>query len=194
LSLKQRAADLHRANAIKSVFLATLSHELRNPLAPIRNGIAILKARMPEGADEVHDMMERQMQLATRLIDDLLDASRVDRGRLELHRETISLESLVAAAIETARPNIESKSLQLQLHEAPRSLYVDGDPTRLAQVVANLLNNAAKFTPANGRIEVWMRGKADHAVIRIRDSGVGIAREDLGRIFEMFVQPMCGQS
>jgi signal transduction histidine kinase/ActR/RegA family two-component response regulator len=193
LSLKQRAADLHRANAIKSVFLATLSHELRNPLAPIRNGIAILKARMPEGADEVHDMMERQMQLATRLIDDLLDASRVDRGRLELHRETISLESLVAAAIETARPNIESKSLQLQLHEAPRSLYVDGDPTRLAQVVANLLNNAAKFTPANGRIEVWMRGKADHAVIRIRDSGVGIAREDLGRIFEMFVQlDSCG--
>jgi signal transduction histidine kinase len=71
---------------------------------------------------------------------------------------------------------------------------VDGDPTRLAQVVANLLNNAAKFTPANGRIEVWMRGKADHAVIRVRDSGVGIAREDLGRIFEMFVQPMCGQS
>lgn len=187
LSLKQRATDLHRANAIKSVFLATLSHELRNPLAPIRNGIAILKARHA-GPDEVHDMMERQMQLATRLIDDLLDASRVDRGKLELQRETISLDSLVAAAIETARPNIESKSLQLQLHQAPRPLYVDGDPTRLAQVVANLLNNAAKFTPANGRIEVWMRGKTDHAVIRVRDSGVGIAREDLGRIFEMFVQ------
>ncbi len=188
LSLKQRAAELYRANAVKSVFLATLSHELRNPLAPIRNGIAILKARRPEGPDDVHDMMERQMQLATRLIDDLLDASRVDRGKLELHRETISLESLVAAAIETARPNIESKSLHLVLHQAPRPLYVDGDPTRLAQVVANLLNNAAKFTPAHGRIEIWMRGKTDHAVIRVRDSGVGIAREDLGRIFEMFVQ------
>jgi signal transduction histidine kinase/ActR/RegA family two-component response regulator len=188
LSLKQRAADLHRANAVKSVFLATLSHELRNPLAPIRNGIAILKARRHEGPDDVHDMMERQMQLATRLIDDLLDASRVDRGKLELHRETISLESLVGAAIETARPNIESKSLQLLVRQAPRPLYVDGDPTRLAQVVANLLNNAAKFTPANGRIEIWTRGKTDHAVIRVRDSGVGIAREDLGRIFEMFVQ------
>jgi len=188
LSLKQRAADLHRANAVKSVFLATLSHELRNPLAPIRNGIAILKARRSEGSDEVHDMMERQMQLATRLIDDLLDASRVDRGKLELHREIISLESLVTAAAETARPNIESKSLQLLLHPAPRPLYVDGDPTRLAQVVANLLNNAAKFTPANGRIEIWMRGKTEHAVIRIRDSGIGIAREDLDRIFEMFVQ------
>lgn len=187
LSLKQRAADLQRANAVKSVFLATLSHELRNPLAPIRNGIAILKARQA-GPDEVHDMMERQMQLATRLIDDLLDASRVDRGKLELHRETVSLESLVEAAIETARPNIESKSLQLLLHHAPRPLYVDGDPTRLAQVVANLLNNAAKFTPANGRIEIWIRGKTDHAVIRVRDSGVGIARKDLGRIFEMFVQ------
>jgi signal transduction histidine kinase len=187
LSLKQRASDLHRANAIKSVFLATLSHELRNPLAPIRNGIAILKARQGE-PDEVHDMMERQMQLATRLIDDLLDASRVDRGKLELQRETISLESLITAAIETARPNIESKSLQLQLNQAPRPLYVEGDPTRLAQVVANLLNNAAKFTPANGRIEIWLRGKTDHAVIRVRDSGVGIAREDLERIFEMFVQ------
>lgn len=188
LSLKQRAADLQRANAVKSLFLATLSHELRNPLAPIRNGIAILKARMPAGPDDVHDMMERQMQLATRLIDDLLDASRVDRGRLELHRETISVDSFVAAAIETARPNIEAKSLQLLLHQAPRPLYVEGDSTRLAQVVANLLNNAAKFTPANGRIEIWMRAKTDHAVIRVRDTGVGIASDDLGRIFEMFVQ------
>jgi signal transduction histidine kinase len=188
LSLKQRAADLHRANAIKSVFLATLSHELRNPLAPIRNGIAILKTRTHEGSDDVHDMMERQMQLATRLIDDLLDASRVDRGKLELHRETVNLETFVAAALETARPNIESKSLQLLVHQAPRPLYVEGDPARLAQVVANLLSNAAKFTPAHGRIEIWIRGKADHAVIRVRDSGVGIAREDLGRIFDMFVQ------
>jgi signal transduction histidine kinase/CheY-like chemotaxis protein len=194
LSLKQRAAELHRANAIKSVFLATLSHELRNPLAPIRNGIAILKARMPHGCDGVHDMMERQMQLATRLIDDLLDASRIDRGKLELHRETISLEALIAAAIETARPNFESKSLQLLVHQPPRPLFVDGDATRLAQVVSNLLNNAAKFTPANGRIEIWMRGKTEHAVIRVRDSGVGIAREDLGRIFEMFVQLDSGRS
>jgi signal transduction histidine kinase/CheY-like chemotaxis protein len=188
LSLKQRALDLQRANAVKSLFLATLSHELRNPLAPIRNGIAILKAGMPPGPADIHDMMERQMQLATRLIDDLLDASRADRGKLELHRETISVDSFIAAAVETARPNIEAKSLQLLVHQAPRPLYVDGDPMRLAQVVANLLNNAAKFTPANGRIEIWLHAKTEHALIRVRDNGVGIAREDLGRIFEMFVQ------
>ena len=188
LSLKQRAADLQRANAVKSLFLATLSHELRNPLAPIRNGIAILKARMQQAPDDIHDMMERQMRLATRLIDDLLDASRIDRGKLELHREAISVESFVAAAIETARPNIEARSLQLLVHQAPRPLYVDGDPTRLAQIVANLLNNAAKFTPENGRIEIWTRAKTEHAIIRVRDNGVGIAPGDLGRIFEMFVQ------
>jgi CheY-like chemotaxis protein len=189
LSLKQRAADLQQANAAKSLFLATLSHELRNPLAPIRNGIAILKARLGSpGPDDIHAMMERQMQLATRLIDDLLDASRIDRGKLELQRRTISIDSIIAAAIETARPGIEAKSLQLVLHEAPRPLFVDGDPDRLAQVIANLLNNAAKFTPAHGRIEISMRAKTEHAVIRIRDSGVGIAGQDLGRIFEMFVQ------
>jgi signal transduction histidine kinase len=189
LSLKQRAADLQQANAAKSLFLATLSHELRNPLAPIRNGIAILKARLgSQGPDDIHAMMERQMRLATRLIDDLLDASRIDRGKLELQRQTVSVDSIIAAAIETARPGIEAKSLHLVLHEAPRALFVDGDPDRLAQVVANLLNNAAKFTPVNGRIEIAMRAKTEHAVIRIRDSGVGIAGEDLGRIFEMFVQ------
>ena len=189
LSLKQRAADLQQANAAKSLFLATLSHELRNPLAPIRNGIAILKDRLAaRGPDDIHDMMERQMQLATRLIDDLLDASRIDRGKLELQRRTVSIESIIAAAIETARPSLEAKALQLVLHEAPRPLYVDGDPDRLAQVVANLLNNAAKFTPANGRIEISMRAKTEHSVIRIRDSGIGIAGQDLGRIFDMFVQ------
>jgi len=189
LSLKQQAADLQQANAAKSLFLATLSHELRNPLAPIRNGIAILKARLaPQGQDDIHAMMERQMQLATRLIDDLLDASRIDRGKLELQRRTVGVDSIIAAAIETARPGIEAKALQLVLHQAPRPLYVDGDPDRLAQVVANLLNNAAKFTPANGRIEISMRAKTEHAVIRIRDSGVGIAGQDLGRIFELFVQ------
>jgi signal transduction histidine kinase len=189
LSLKQRAADLQQANAAKSLFLATLSHELRNPLAPIRNGIAILKARLgSKSPDDIHAMMERQMQLATRLIDDLLDASRIDRGKLELQRRTVGVDSIIAAAIETARPGIEAKSLQLVVHEAPRPLFVDGDPDRLAQVVANLLNNAAKFTPANGRIEISMRAKTEHAVLRIRDSGVGIAGQDLGRIFEMFVQ------
>lgn len=188
LELNQRAADLQRADAIKSLFLATLSHELRNPLAPIRNGLAILKTRIPEELDDIHAMMERQMRLATRLIDDLLDASRIDRGKLELRRESLTIESFVNAAIEIARPNIEAKSHELLVRCAPRTLHVDGDPIRLAQVVANLLNNAAKFTPSKGRIEISMRAKAQYAIIRVRDNGIGIAAADLGSIFEMFVQ------
>jgi signal transduction histidine kinase/CheY-like chemotaxis protein len=188
LELKQRAADLQRANTIKSLFLATLSHELRNPLAPLRNGLAILKAHIPENVHHIHAMMERQMRMATRLIDDLLDAGRIDRGKLELHREIITIESFVNAAIEIARPNIEARSQELLVRHAPRTVHVDGDPVRLAQVVANLLNNASKFTPSKGRIEIWMRVKAEQAFIRVRDNGIGIAPEDLDSIFEMFVQ------
>ena len=188
LELKQRAADLQRANTIKSLFLATLSHELRNPLAPLRNGLAILKTRIPEDVQHIHAMMERQMRMATRLIDDLLDAGRIDRGKLELHREIITIESFVNAAIEIARPNIEARSQELLVRQAPRTVHVHGDPVRLAQVVANLLNNAAKFTPTKGRIEIWMRVKAEAAFIRVRDNGIGIAPEDLDSIFEMFVQ------
>ena len=188
LELKQRAADLHRANAVKSLFLATLSHELRNPLAPIRNGLAILKERIPEELDDIGAMMERQMSMATRLIDDLLDASRIDRGKLDLRKECVTVESFVNAAIETARPNIEAKAHELVVRHASRTLYVDGDPTRLAQVVANLLNNAAKFTPTRGRITISMRAKSGTAIIRVRDNGMGLASADLDSIFEMFVQ------
>jgi signal transduction histidine kinase/CheY-like chemotaxis protein len=188
LELKQHAADLQRADAIKSTFLATLSHELRNPLAPIRNGIAILKLRMPGGPADVYAMMDRQLGMVTRLIDDLLDVSRVDRGKLELHREKVAVDAFVNAAIETARPNIEGKSHELVVRYAPRTFHVDGDPTRLAQVIANLLNNAAKFTPANGRIELSMRAEGPRAVICVRDNGIGIPSAELNRIFDMFVQ------
>jgi signal transduction histidine kinase/CheY-like chemotaxis protein len=188
LHLKQRATELQRANIAKSMFLATLSHELRNPLAPIRNGINILKTRLPEELDDIHAMMERQIQLATRLIDDLLDASRIDRGKLELHRACVTVDSFVNAAIETARPNIESRSQNLVVLPAPREMHVHGDRARLAQVVANLLNNASKFTPVGGRIELSMRAKTDYLIIRVRDNGVGIEPADLERIFEMFVQ------
>lgn len=188
LELKQRAVDLQRANSVKSVFLATLSHELRNPLAPIRNGLAILKERIPEHLDDIPAMMERQMHIATRLIDDLLDASRIDRGKLELRRDRVTLESIIESAIETARPNIDAKSHELVVQHAPGNAFVDGDPTRLSQVVANLLNNAAKFTPACGRIKLSVRVKSGYAFIRVRDSGIGIAPDDLENIFEMFVQ------
>lgn len=188
LELKQRAADLQRANTIKSMFLATLSHELRNPLAPIRTGLELLKERVPADLAEVGAMMQRQMNMATRLIDDLLDASRIDRGKLELQRETITVESFINAAVETAKPNITAKSHHLIIQHAPDTVYVNGDQTRLAQVVANLLNNAAKFTPANGRIVLSVRVKSGFVVIRVRDSGIGIPAQELGTIFEMFVQ------
>jgi signal transduction histidine kinase/CheY-like chemotaxis protein len=188
LELKQRAADLQRTNAIKSLFLATLSHELRNPLAPLRYGLAILKTRMPDDVGDIHAMMERQVRMATRLIDDLLDAARIDRGKLELHRERVSIDAVISAGIETARPNIEGRSHELLVRHAPRPLYVDGDSIRLVQVIANLLNNAAKFTPPKGRIEIWVRAKPEHVIIRVRDNGLGIAHADLGSIFDMFVQ------
>ncbi|MDB6013006.1 MAG: histidine kinase [Gammaproteobacteria bacterium] len=188
LELKQRAADLQRTNVIKSLFLATLSHELRNPLAPLRYGLAILKTRMPDDVGDVQAMMERQVRMATRLIDDLLDAARIDRGKLELHRERVAIDSVISAGIETARPNIEGRSHELLVRHAPRPLYVDGDSIRLVQVIANLLNNAAKFTPPKGRIEIWVRAKAEHVIIRVRDNGLGIAHADLASIFDMFVQ------
>lgn len=188
MELKQRAADLQRANALKSLFLATLSHELRNPLAPIRNAIGILKERIPEHLGNIPAMMDRQMQIATRLIDDLLDASRIDRGKLELRRENVSLESIIEDAIETARPSIEAKSHELLVRHAPANVRVHADPARLAQVIANLLNNAAKFTPPGGRIVLSARAKAGFAMLRVRDNGVGIEPADLDNIFDMFVQ------
>lgn len=186
--LRERATDLQRANTAKSLFLATLSHELRNPLAPIRNGLALLKERIPVSLGDIPAMMERQMHIATRLIDDLLDASRIDRGKLELRRENVPLRSVIDAAIETARPNIEAKSHELRVHHPAADLHVDADPTRLAQVIANLLNNAAKFTPTGGQIALSVRSQADFAIIRVRDSGIGIPEVDLHNIFEMFVQ------
>jgi signal transduction histidine kinase/CheY-like chemotaxis protein len=188
IELRERATDLQRANAAKSLFLATLSHELRNPLAPIRNGLALLKERIPASLGDIPAMMERQMRIATRLIDDLLDASRIDRGKLELRRENVPLSSIIDAAAETARPNIEAKSHELLVHYPAGDLHVDADATRLAQVIANLLNNAAKFTPAGGQIVLSARSQADFAIVRVRDSGIGIPETDLDNIFEMFVQ------
>ena len=188
MELKQRAADLQRANAVKSQFLATLSHELRNPLAPIRTGLAIIRERNPPGLGDITAMMERQMRIASRLMDDLLDASHIDRGRLGIRRETVRLDAILEAAVETSRPHIVAKSHELVVRHAPDSVHIEADPTRLAQVIANLLNNAAKFTAPNGRIVLSARAKAGYVTIRVRDNGVGIPAADLESIFDMFVQ------
>jgi CheY-like chemotaxis protein/two-component sensor histidine kinase len=139
-------------------------------------------------------MMERQMRIATRLIDDLLDASRIDRGRLGIKRETVRLDAILDAAVETSRPNIVAKSHELVVNHAPDEVHIEADPTRLAQVISNLLNNAAKFTPAEGRIVLSARAKAGYVTIRVQDTGVGIAESELESIFEMFVQLDAGKS
>ncbi|MBS0421183.1 MAG: response regulator [Proteobacteria bacterium] len=194
MELKQRAADLQRANAAKSQFLATLSHELRNPLAPLRNGLAIIQERNPQGLGDVPAMMERQLRIASRLIDDLLDASRIDRGRLGIRRETVRLDAILEAAVETSRPHLAAKFHELVIRHAPETVHIEADATRLAQVVANLLNNAAKFTPPHGRIVLSARAKAGYVTIRVQDNGVGIAAADLEDIFDMFVQLERGKS
>jgi signal transduction histidine kinase/CheY-like chemotaxis protein len=191
VELKERAAQLQRADAKKSQFLAVLSHELRNPLAPLLNGVMLLRMQQPRedaATAETHDMMERQIVQLTRLIDDLLDVSRVDRGKLELRTETVAINAVMRTGAETAKPNIDAKGHALAVSYPEAPLHVQGDPVRLAQVVANLLNNAAKFTPPKGRIELAARAEDGRVVLCVADDGIGIAPEHLHEVFDMFVQ------
>jgi signal transduction histidine kinase len=184
------AAELADANRLKDEFVATLAHELRNPLAPIRNALAVMK-RWPTGevATRSRDVIERQVEQMVRLIDDLLDLSRVSRGLVELRRARMPLGEILRGAIETSRPLIDQQGHTLTVTLPPEELTVDADPTRLVQVVANLLNNAAKFTPRGGRLELGLaRESADGAVISVRDNGVGIPPEMLERVFDLFTQ------
>src|SRR5258705_1948278 len=194
IELKERAGQLQRADANKSQFRAVLSHELRNPLAPLRNGLTLLRMqqertqRADAAALETHDMMERQIVQLTRLIDDLLDLSRIDRGKLELRTAPVALAEVMRTGVETAKPNIDAKGHALAVSYPEAPLHVEGDAVRLAQVVANLLNNAAKFTPPKGRIELSARTEQGVVVLRVADNGIGIAREHLQEVFAMFVQ------
>lgn len=181
---------LREADRRKDEFLATLAHELRNPLAPIRNSLQILK--MPrvdtETVERSRDMMERQVHHLVRLVDDLLDVSRVMRGKIELRLEQVELASVVARAVETVQPLVESRGHDLSVRLPPESLPLKADPVRLAQVVGNLLTNATKYTEPGGRIWLTAERDRDTAVLRVRDSGIGIAPYMLARIFELFVQ------
>jgi signal transduction histidine kinase/CheY-like chemotaxis protein len=190
VELKERAAQLQRADAKKSQFLAVLSHELRNPLAPLRNGLTLLRMQQRQDAAtaETHDMMDRQIVQLTRLIDDLLDVSRVDRGKMELRTEPMPIDAVMRTGVETAKPNIDAKGHALSVSYPETPLHVQGDAVRLAQVLANLLNNAAKFTPPGGRIELSARAEDGRAVLRVADNGIGIAPEHLKEVFDMFVQ------
>jgi len=194
---RQRAEEaLREADRRKSEFLAMLAHELRNPLAPIRNALQILRLTPWDGrtGQPTMDMMERQVGQVVRLVDDLLDMSRISRGKIDLRKERVELASVVNHAAEAVRPLCESMNHELTVTLPPKPMYLNADPTRLAQVVGNLLNNACKFTERGGRIrltvEVASRGgdAPEEAVIRVQDTGIGIVAEQLPRIFEMFTQ------
>lgn len=181
--------SLREQDKRKDEFLATLAHELRNPLAPIRSGLAVLAMSPLEGpAAELVPMMERQLAHLVHLVDDLLDVSRVTSGRITLHRERFDLREAVSAAIETCRPAIACArhAFAARLPETP--VFVDGDATRLAQVVTNLLTNACKYTPDGGRIELAVTTQDDTAVIRVEDDGVGIPADMLPKVFDTFTQ------
>jgi PAS domain S-box-containing protein len=181
---------LRDADRRKDEFLATLAHELRNPLAPIRNALQIMQltdeAPIHENARRI---IGRQLQQMVHLVDDLLDVSRISQGKVELRRQHVDVASAVQAAIETSRPLIDAGRHELTVRlPRPRTLVVDADLTRLCQIIANLLNNAAKYTAEAGRIEVVAERDGPHAVISVQDSGVGIPPEMLPRVFDMFAQ------
>ncbi len=188
--IKRMEQALRDADRRKDEFLATLAHELRNPLAPIRNSLQILKMPRVDAAtvQQIREMMERQVHHLVRLVDDLLDVSRVMRGKIELRRETVELAAIVASAVETAKPLIEVQNHQLDISVPTESLLLDADPVRLTQVVGNLLTNSAKYTEANGHIWLTARRDGDQAVVSVRDNGIGIAPDMLPHVFELFVQ------
>jgi signal transduction histidine kinase/ActR/RegA family two-component response regulator len=191
ISDRKRAEDaLKEADRSKNEFLATLAHELRNPLAPIRAAVKILElnANITPDSQSALAVIDRQTRQMTRLIDDLLDIARITSNKLELRKERIELREVLKAAVETSKPLMEQRGHELIVETDDEPIYLDGDLIRLAQVISNLLNNAAKYTESGGRI--WLTGtkKEGNAVVTVRDTGVGIAPEVLPRIFEMFTQ------
>jgi PAS domain S-box-containing protein len=187
---KQVAEALQHADRRKDEFLATLAHELRNPLAPIRNGLELMKLAGDdrEMVEEARSLMERQLQQMVRLIDDLLDVSRITTGRLELRPQRIELATVVRSAVETTRAFVDSCEHELSIELPAEPIDLDADPTRLTQVFANLLNNAAKYTEPGGHIRLTAERQGGEAVVRVRDTGCGIPAEMLPHIFEMFTQ------
>jgi PAS domain S-box-containing protein len=175
------------ANRTKDDFLAMLGHELRNPLAPILTALELMKLRKGQDGDREREIIERQVRHVVRLVDDLLDVSRITRGRVELTKAPVELADVVARGVEVVAPLVEERRHTLAI-DVPRGLVVDADAARLGQVVANLLANAAKYTEPNGAIRVTGERDGECVLLRVRDSGIGIAAEMLSRIFDVFVQ------
>ncbi|MCC2972903.1 PAS domain-containing protein [Massilia sp. IC2-476] len=189
-TLVKLAKDLAEADQRKTEFLATLAHELRNPLAPIRSGLSVMRLKGDNAASvaRVREMMERQVSHMVHLIDDLLDIARISGGKLELKKERADLRGVLSSAVETSLPLIETGRHELSVDMPETEVPAEVDVTRIAQVVANLLNNAAKYTPAGGRVELSLRIEEQQAVIKVTDNGIGIPEEELLSVFEMFSQ------
>jgi PAS domain S-box-containing protein len=188
--LRRFAGDLEEADRRKTDFLATLAHELRNPLAPIRSGLGVMRLNRDASPTltRVREMLERQVSHMVHLIDDLLDVARISGGKLNLRKSRAALAAILASAVETSLPLIEAARHELAVEVPEEELFVDADATRIAQVVANLLNNAAKYTPPGGRIMLALRREGDEAVVAVSDTGVGIPAHALQTVFDMFSQ------
>jgi PAS domain S-box-containing protein len=193
-ALRRVASDLAEADHRKSEFLATLAHELRNPLAPIRTGLDLLRLPDydPAAKTRVMGMMDRQLGHLIHLVDDLLDVARINRGKIELKKAPVALATLVSMAVEANLALVQAGRHTLDVTVPPSAIMLDVDSTRVVQVLSNLINNAAKYTPAGGRIAVTARREAaadgDQAVVEVSDNGVGIASDSLGAVFDMFTQ------
>jgi signal transduction histidine kinase/ActR/RegA family two-component response regulator len=188
--LKRGEAALRDADRRKDEFLAILAHELRNPLAPIRNSLHLLRltSQHDPTARRVGEMMERQVNLMVRLVDDLLEMSRITRGVISLRRESVEVAAVVRRAVEASQILIEAAGHRLVLDVPEAPLVVDADPVRLDQIIANLLNNAAKYTDPGGEIRLAVREDEGEVVISVRDTGVGIEPEKLAKVFDLFLQ------
>lgn len=190
----RRIIELNEADRQKDEFLALLAHELRGPLAPLSNGLELIKHS--RGAEDLRQracsLMERQLEQLIRLVNDLLDASRIARGKIELQRTATDLGALIREVVEVERPQAEGAGLRLEASLPAEPLFVDGDPVRLTQVFRNLLQNARKYTEPGGRIEVSLAPERGQAAVRVRDTGLGIPPAKLEAIFEMFAQMEAG--
>ncbi|WP_223962353.1 hybrid sensor histidine kinase/response regulator [Paraburkholderia sabiae] len=188
--LKQAERALREADRRKDEFLATLAHELRNPMAPIRSGLEILRltGSSSKSAENIHGMLERQVNQMVRLVDDLLEVSRIAGGKIELRRENVDLAVVLHNAVETSRALIDAGGHQLTISLPHESLTLHADPVRIAQIVANLLNNAAKYTEHGGQIWLSAHREGSEAIVSVRDNGMGIPSAMLSRIFDLFTQ------
>jgi signal transduction histidine kinase/CheY-like chemotaxis protein len=187
--LMQAEQELREADQRKDQFLATLAHELRNPLAPIRNAVHILRTR---GADpairKLQDIIDRQSGQLARMVDDLLDVSRISRGKLELRTDRVTLQQVIQGAVETSRPLIDQGGHRLEVSMPEEPVVLEGDLTRLSQVFANLLNNAAKFTDASGHIKLVAEVQGAEVAVSVIDRGYGIPPAQMANIFDLFCQ------